>query len=342
MLFVNYLTKFFSKKIFYLIAIFILLANQAFAELGRKTSFDNRQQCEQNKGVWREFGNGCVDECFAKFDEFGICTYARTFGCDCGKGKCWNGEECVGVLVYKKIFDNLKLQELEEISQAKKKRIAEAKKYQQDLIRRMIENRSSLTVAKFNTDDVVVPHNNFSNNNYGDVYNKKFPQIAQGKQYVTNYDERYGGYGNPDPNRLKSIQYQAPKTEIVEEPKINNPNPNLNNSNLSVNNNSPNNQVQNQSPILNNPNQNQQLIIQQPGMENQVIANPNASDIANQSANGVVNPNDPLNSNLSQTKSENITQKPAEVFDVPVDFSKANDKNKKSSELQLPIIELPH
>jgi Skp family chaperone for outer membrane proteins len=42
--------------------------------------------------------------------------------------------------------------------------IAEAKKYQQDLIKRMIENRSALTVAKYNTDDVIIPHNNFSNN----------------------------------------------------------------------------------------------------------------------------------------------------------------------------------
>jgi len=342
MLFINNFINFFSKKKFFLIAIFILLIDYAHADIGRKTSFDNRGQCEQNKGVWREFGNGCVDECFAKFDEFGVCTYARTFGCDCGKGKCWNGEECVGVIAYKKIFDDLKLREFEEMSQAKKKRIAEAKKYQQDLIKRMIENRSALTVAKFNTDDVVVPHNNFSNNNYSDVYNKKFPQIAQGKQYVTNFDERYGGNGNPDPNRIKSIQYQAPKNEIIEEPSQN------------INTNLTTNQVKNQpnqSPILNNPNQNQQLVIQQPGMENQVIANPNPEAVANPNpamvANPnpavIANPNDPAsqNNNISQTKLENTTQKPAEVFEVPVDFTKNNDKNKKSSELQLPIIELP-
>jgi hypothetical protein len=334
MLFINYFINFFSKKKFFLIAIFSLLVDQSYADIGRKTSFDNRGQCEQNKGVWREFGNGCVDECFAKFDEFGVCTYARTFGCDCGKGKCWNGDECVGVLAYKKIFDDLKQREFEEMSQAKKKRIAEAKKYQQDLIRRMIENRSALTVAKFNTEDIVVPHNNFSNNNYSDVYNKKFPQIAQGKQYVTNYDERYGGNGNPDPNRIKSIQYQAPKNEIIEEPISNNSDINQKNINTNPGTNQLQNQP-NQSPILNNPNQNQQLIIQQPGMENQVIANANESTPANTNNQSIAN------NEISNLKVENTTQKPAEVFDVPVDFTKTNDKNKKSSELQLPIIELP-
>jgi hypothetical protein len=322
MLFINYFINFFSKKKFFLIVFFVLLIDQAHADLGRKTSFDNRQQCEENKGVWREFGNGCVDECFTKFDEFGVCTYARTFGCDCGKGKCWNGEECVGVLVYKKIYDNLKQREFEEMSQAKKKRIAEAKKYQQDLVRRMIENRSSLTVAKFNADDVVVPHNNFSNNNYSDVYSKKFPQIAQGKQYETNFDERYGNNSSYDPNRIKSIQYQAPKTEVEQEPTINNLDANQNiNKNLSTN------RELNQSPILNNPNQNQQLIIQQPGMENQVIGNGNNSAINN--------------AEILQTKSDEKTQKPAEIFEVPLDFTKTNDKNKKSSEMQLPVIELP-
>ncbi len=332
-------SKLHGKKYFFpiiFLLIFLFFFNQAQASIERKTSFDNRNQCEENKGVWREFGNGCVDECYAKFDEFGVCTYARTFGCDCGKGKCWNGDECIAVLSYKKIFDELKQRDIDAMTQAKKKRIAEAKKYQQDLIMRMIENRSALTVAKYNTDDVIVAQNNFSNNNYGEVYNKKYPQISQGKQYVTNFDERYYSGNNVDKNRLKSIQYQAPHVENVEEKNgsvgaINQAQVNSQNLGQNLGQNQGQNPLQNQGQIISNPNQNQQLIIQQPGMENQIIANDPipASPIAQNSSTA--------NQNSNEVKNE----KPVEVFNVPMDFMKNSEKNKKSNEPQLPVIDLP-
>jgi hypothetical protein len=323
----------FNKKIHGFLVIFLLIfSKESHGDIGRKTSFDNRQQCELNQGVWREFGNGCVDECYAKFDEFGVCTYARTFGCDCGRGKCWNGEECIAVLEYKKIFDDLKQRDINEMTQAKKKRIAEAKKYQQDLIKRMIENRSALTVAKYNTDDVIIPHNNFSNNNYSEVYNQKFPQISQGKQYVTNFDERYGSGNYSDQNRLKSIQFQAPKTpEVIAQEAQQNQEQN------------------NASLMLNNPNQNQQLIIQQPGMENQLIQTQTQAQnqiLNNQPTNQIlpVPPpayTKPVNGIVEQSQiiEAKPKEKAVESFEIPMDFLK-NDKN-KDKELQLPIIDLP-
>ncbi len=226
------------------------------------------------------------------------------------------------------------------MTQAKKKRIAEAKKYQQDLIKRMIENRSALTVAKYNTDDVIIPHNNFSNNNYSEVYNQKFPQISQGKQYVTNFDERYSSGNYSDQNRVKSIQFQ---------PQITTP-PQTSNENVAPNNNQdPNLQPSSASPILNNPNQNQQLVIQQPGMENQVIANQNINNSQpSQLSNQIISNQLPIREDrginpIRSVKEENAKiekQKAVESFEIPMDFlKKSNEKN--NGELQLPVVELP-
>lgn len=333
-----------SNFSFFCLVISLLFFNQAQGAGSRKTSFDAREVCEINKGVWHEFGNGCADDCYSKFDEFAVCSQARTFGCDCGKGKCWNDEKCIAVLEYKKIFDEMRQQEADFMSEAKKKRVAKAKKYQQDLIKRMIENRSSLTVAKYSENgDSVIAHNNFSNNNYGEVYNKKYPEISQGRNYVTNFDERYYTSGPIDKDRMKSIQYlpKQPEIAINNEPEINNISQT---SNVQSNANSlQNNLANNSQQMLVNPNQSQQIIIKQPGIQDQVVNN-NQPPIV-----GVI-----LDNNSDQKKKDpqpetkNLTQvnnytKPVETFEVPKNLNDTDNKtkNSKSSELQLPVVELP-
>lgn len=311
--------KFDAKKFYnlfktYLVAMFFLIffLVNALAGIDRKTTFDNRPICESNKGVWREYGNGCVDECFAKFDELAVCTYARTFGCDCGKGKCWDNDKCMAVIEYKKIFDEIKERDIESMSQAKRKRIAQAKKYQNDLVTRMITNRSALTVAKFNEKDQVVGHKNFSNNNYGEIYRQRFPQIAEGKQYVTETDERYST-PNIDTRRIKSIQYVEP----VDPSKVNS----------------------DTQPTINEVNVNEapppRIIIEQQGMPNQIIEDNSAKDI------------DKIKKNPNQIIIKNVSppvfakeQKPAEVFEVPKDFLQ-NENSLQNQEQQLPIVEMP-
>ena len=296
-----------------LLAIIFLISFALNAQGGidRKTSFDDRPICENNKGVWREFGNGCVDECFAKFDELAVCTYARTFGCDCGKGKCWDGDKCTAVLDYKKIFDEIKERDIETMSQAKRKRIAQAKKYQNDLITRMISNRSALTVAKFNEKDQVVGHKNYSNNNYGEVYRQRFPKIAEGKQYVTQTDERYTT-PNIDTRRIKSIQYVDP----VDPNKVDN-----------------NQQQLKEDSALEAPPP--RIIIQQPGMPNQVIQ----GDATKDPEKIRTNPNQIIINNIPPPVFAQ-EQKPVEVFEVPKDFLENNNIS-NNQEQQLPIVELP-
>ena len=115
------------KKTCAILIFLLFLSSEVFAQaVAPSTSFDDRQACEENKGVWREFGNGCVDECYPKFDKFTICTSAITFGCDCGKGRCWNEKSCVSVIQYKKIFDKEFEEEQKMQQEAKQKRQAES------------------------------------------------------------------------------------------------------------------------------------------------------------------------------------------------------------------------
>lgn len=54
----------------------------------------DEKKCAVAEGVWREFGNGCVDSCSVVRNPESGCTQTLTFGCDCGKDRCWNGETC--------------------------------------------------------------------------------------------------------------------------------------------------------------------------------------------------------------------------------------------------------
>ena len=89
---------------FFWLLIFTLFLNLANAETLRHTSFDDRPICEENQGIWREFGNSCVNNCLAKFDKYEICAKTLTFGCDCGPTRCWYENKCITIASYKKIF----------------------------------------------------------------------------------------------------------------------------------------------------------------------------------------------------------------------------------------------
>lgn len=106
-----------AQKFIFLAAI-LFTSSIAVAQSTRHTSFDDRQLCDENNGVWREFGNGCADNCEGKFNKYEICTGALTYACDCGKGRCWHEKKCLSVDIYKKIF---------ETENAEKEKFLEAK-----------------------------------------------------------------------------------------------------------------------------------------------------------------------------------------------------------------------
>jgi hypothetical protein len=58
-----------------------------------KDSFSEEELCIQEVGAWSQMPDACVDSCKSQRENL-MCAQVLTFGCDCGPGKCWNGESC--------------------------------------------------------------------------------------------------------------------------------------------------------------------------------------------------------------------------------------------------------
>lgn len=120
----------------FLVSVFF--GQETFGQITRPTSFDDRPICQETKGVWRQFGNGCADDCRSKFDQFSICTQALTYGCDCGKSRCWNGDKCVSQKSYKEIFDVEMAADAKLLNEAKEKRKLAAKENEQQILSKFV------------------------------------------------------------------------------------------------------------------------------------------------------------------------------------------------------------
>jgi hypothetical protein len=133
------------RKLFYIIFIFSFFNFESLAQNYRETSFDDRPFCEKQKGLWRDFGDSCVDGCLAKLDSLTMCARAITAGCDCGENRCWDGNSCVNLSDYKKIYDAKKAEEQIVLDKAKKEREGARKQYQQSLLDKISGTVSNTT-----------------------------------------------------------------------------------------------------------------------------------------------------------------------------------------------------
>ena len=91
-----------SVSIFILIAIMLVtsvfLLSYLFSDVSSDVRSAEQRQCENIGGTWKEFGNTCVDLCeFNRNPNEIVCGQALTFGCSCGEGMCWDGDDCVGI-----------------------------------------------------------------------------------------------------------------------------------------------------------------------------------------------------------------------------------------------------
>ena len=125
--------------------LFFIISSQAFSQAIRSTTFDDRPACQEVRGVWRQFGNGCIDECNAKFDKFSICPQVLAYGCDCGRNRCWNGDTCVMKKDYKKIFDEEQAKEKMILDIAKAKRKSESKSNEQSILNSLAKKTEEIT-----------------------------------------------------------------------------------------------------------------------------------------------------------------------------------------------------
>lgn len=60
-------------------------------DIDNEETEEERAQCENSEGKWREFGNTCGDVC----GTVTTCGQALTYGCDCGSELCWDGNSCI-------------------------------------------------------------------------------------------------------------------------------------------------------------------------------------------------------------------------------------------------------
>lgn len=112
-------------KLIISLSLFIVTNNNIFASGNVDDSYDNRKLCHQANGVWRKFGNGCVDSCMPKFSKFRFCTMAITYGCDCGDDSCYYNNNCYKLQDFKKEYDIINELKKKKISEQRKLREAE-------------------------------------------------------------------------------------------------------------------------------------------------------------------------------------------------------------------------
>jgi uncharacterized protein YbcV (DUF1398 family) len=166
--------KIFKNTVFLCGFLIIFFSKDAFADIVRSTTFDDRLSCEKSRGSWRDFGNSCVDKCAFKFDKYAVCAYAITFGCDCGKNRCLHEDKCILVDEYKKIDDQRILEDNKAIDEIKQKRATRAKKFQNDYLNKLAgiygadPNRRELNPFQ---QERPLPPNTFKSTNRVLIYN---------------------------------------------------------------------------------------------------------------------------------------------------------------------------
>lgn len=163
-----------------LVSLLLVFSLDAAAQVMRPTSFDGRSSCEKSKGVWRQFGNGCGDECYSKFDQFAVCPETITSACDCGKGSCWNSGEvensgsCISLSEYQRIFDKQQSEEKVLLEKAKKERLSRYKKQRRKMMDQYVQSAGAAPAAPSADGKANVASNNLST-----FYNKPASNVQQ-------------------------------------------------------------------------------------------------------------------------------------------------------------------
>ncbi len=202
-----------------ILAFIVLLCfiNNVFAN-NRPTTFDDRSYCEKSQGVWREFGNGCIDNCLKKIDPYNIvCTSALTYGCECGKNRCWNGEKCVAIQEYQLEYNTQQDQENLASNKDRLARQQEAQKFRRDYLEKLIkgEKTSTAQVAENKEKDKEKDPNSFTGSNKKLIYDrfegKKITKKKDLQQKLAQINEEQNNTTQPQTTQPNTIE----KSSIV-------------------------------------------------------------------------------------------------------------------------------
>lgn len=181
-----------TKTLKTLIIIFGLFANNVYADILRPTTFDERPSCEKSKGMWRDFGNSCVGKCESKLDKFAVCSYAITFGCDCGANRCYYEDRCILISEYVKIHEQKMAEEQKISDEYKIKRQNALKKFQNNYINKLagIFGQDPNYIHNYPKQPRPLAQNEFKNTNrlliYNEIIKKKNERTAE---LTKKYDE---------------------------------------------------------------------------------------------------------------------------------------------------------
>ena len=150
------------RLFFATISLLLFVSFDALAQFSRETTFDNRDLCQsENKGIWREFGDSCVDSCESKFDKLKICDRSLQFSCDCGVARCWSNNNCLLISDYKKIYQRKLAKEQARLEKDKIARQAMAKANAEIITQKLVQEAAARAMS---------PDIGGASNNYGDFY----------------------------------------------------------------------------------------------------------------------------------------------------------------------------
>lgn len=196
--------------------IFLLFSAESFSQSFRHTSFDDRANCEDEKGTWREYGDSCVDLCEAKLDRFMICASAITYGCQCGKGRCWDGNHCAAMKDYKKNYDEEYAKEQEKLKEARKAREAEYEENSQKILRSLMATSGAAPQQNGQN----APNNNIANFYKPEEVNSTLPppQPPQQNSFVTKINNMVK-VQTSNPNQEEQ-NYTPPTSPITQVPVV--------------------------------------------------------------------------------------------------------------------------
>lgn len=80
--------------------------------------FDAREVCENEKGVWREFGSDCADNCSLDRGYKKMCISKINYSCDCLENKCWDYYQCVDNDKYQEAAKKVEAERIKKIKES--------------------------------------------------------------------------------------------------------------------------------------------------------------------------------------------------------------------------------
>ena len=186
----------FFKLIILSISLILYNISALFAENDIIDAYSKRKICHEAGGVWRKYGNGCVDHCMNKFSKFKFCTAAITYGCDCGDNSCYYDNKCHNLSDFKREYDILESEKQKKIDVQRKLRESEYINQKNLIIKNLIKNYnieedlegSENSFENQDTSDQSINNEISSNNNVGSFYGSKTISNSNGESEKIYYN----------------------------------------------------------------------------------------------------------------------------------------------------------